>query len=331
MFFHPSFVLFCFFLIFSIIMMVCMNSWFLIWFFIEMNLLSFIPLIMLKKSKYSIESGLKYFFIQTFSSILIFIGVLSMFMNFDMYYFLFISGLSIKLGFVPFHQWIVNIVEGLTWPLVGILLTIQKVGPFILFNYMYININEVMNYMVYIISLLCAMIGSLGGLFTSSLRKIMVFSSISHNSWMILGVVSSIYIWMIYFFFYSFILFSVLYILEKFLMNNLSHMFLKLNFFISLSLGISLLSIGGMPPLTGFIPKFVMIKEFTMNYNIFLLVYLLLGAFISLFFYARIFVFNFIMLMHKNMFLSKSNNGAKISLFINAMGLFMIPIVLMIL
>nr|YP_007026869.1 NADH dehydrogenase subunit 2 [Metacrangonyx longicaudus]CCI69446.1 NADH dehydrogenase subunit 2 [Metacrangonyx longicaudus] len=327
MFFHPSTILFFLFLIFSLIMMVSMNSWFMIWFFIEMNLLSFIPLILLKKNKYSIESSLKYFFIQTLSSILILIGLLMMFMNLEVYNYLFMSGLSIKLGLAPFHQWMVNIGESLTWSLLGMLLTIQKIGPFLLFGYILkYNYNNI--YIIYLISLICMFFGSLGGLFTSSLRKIMVFSSISHSSWMILGIVMYIDLWVFYFSFYSLILFSVLVIFYKFNISNLNHMYLSLNFVISFSLGINLLSMGGMPPMSGFVPKFILMKEFFLCHNYFILFFLLMGVFISLFFYCRMFIFNFIYMMSKNLFLKSKFKEVWPSLYINSSGLILIPLMM---
>nr|CCI69329.1 NADH dehydrogenase subunit 2 [Metacrangonyx sp. 3 ssp. 1 MDMBR-2012] len=324
MFFHPSVFLFFFMLFFSIVMMICMNSWFLIWFFIEMNLLSFIPLIMLKKSKFSVESSLKYFFIQTLSSIFILIGVLMMFMNIEMFNYLFVGGLSIKLGLAPFHQWVVNIVEGLMWPLVGILFTVQKIGPFILLNYMYM-MSESIIYIIYSISILCSVVGCLGGLFTSSLRKIMVFSSISHSSWMVLGLIMSIFMWMIYFMFYSLIFFSVLLYLNKFGLMSLNHMFLKLQYFSSLSLSVGVMSMGGLPPLSGFIPKFIFMKEFILFYNFFLLLFLLLGVFISLFFYSRVFVLNLIYFSSKNLFLMNKETAGSFTMYVNMLGFFLIP------
>nr|CCI69433.1 NADH dehydrogenase subunit 2 [Metacrangonyx sp. 2 MDMBR-2012] len=327
MFFHPSTILFIFFLFFSLIMMISMNSWFLIWFFIEMNLLCFIPLILLKKNKYSMESSLKYFFIQTLSSILILVGMILLFLNFDMYNIFFISGLSIKLGLAPFHQWMVNIVEGLTWPLMGLLLTVQKVGPFILFCYIY-NIKENLIYIMYLIMVINSFFGCLGGLFTNSLRKILVFSSISHASWMILALIKSLSLWILYFGFYSLILFSVFYILSNFYLTNLNHVFLKLNFFISFSLGVSFLSLGGMPPLSGFVPKFILMKEFLMFYNYFILFILLLGVFVSLFFYSRIFVYNFIFLSFKNLFLKYKESKVNFILYINMSGFMVTPLIL---
>nr|CCI69303.1 NADH dehydrogenase subunit 2 [Metacrangonyx samanensis] len=324
MFFHPSSILFFLFLLASIIMMICMNSWFLIWFFIEMNLLCFIPLILLKKSKYSVESSLKYFFVQVLGSILILLGILFMYMNLNLYDYLFISGLSIKLALAPFHQWMINIVEGLDWFLVGLLFTLQKVGPFILLNYIYM-MKESMNYVFYFLALLCALIGSLGGLFTSSLRKIMAFSSVAHSGWLLLSLMLSIYMWLMYFIFYAFILFSILILFNQYTVNNLNHIFLKLNSLISLGMGLSLLSMGGMPPFTGFIPKFIVMKEFMSYCNFFIFFVLLFSVIISLFFYARIFIFNFIFLNNKSVFLLNKNITLPLSLFINLVGLVFIP------
>nr|YP_007026830.1 NADH dehydrogenase subunit 2 [Metacrangonyx goulmimensis]CCI69520.1 NADH dehydrogenase subunit 2 [Metacrangonyx goulmimensis] len=327
MFFHPSTILFIFFLLFSLTMMISLNSWFLIWFFIEMNLLSFIPLILVKKNKYCVESSLKYFFIQTLSSILILVGLVLMFMDMGIYEFFFIGGLSIKLGFAPFHQWVVNVVEGLSWPLVGLLLTIQKVGPFILLGYLY-AMKENLSYVIYALSLVSSFFGCVGGLFTSSLRKILVFSSISHASWMILGLISSIYLWGLYFIFYIMILFSVMSILNFYNLSNLNHMFLKLSFFSSLILGVSVLSMGGMPPMTGFVSKFIVMKEFIVLYNFFILIFLLTSVFISLFFYSRVFMFNFIFLVNKNLFLSSDKKKLGYPLFVNISGFVLIPFIM---
>nr|CCI73881.1 NADH dehydrogenase subunit 2 [Longipodacrangonyx sp. 1 MDMBR-2012] len=325
MFFHPSIILFNFFLVFSVIMIICMNSWFMIWFFIEMNLLFFIPLIMTKKSKYSVEAGLKYFFIQTLSSILILIGLLLLFLNLDIYNFFFVSGLGIKLGLVPFHQWVVNIVSSMNWSLIWMLLTIQKFGPFMLFSYMY-TMSEDIEYLVYVVSIGCAIVGSLGGLFTSSLHKIMAFSSISHSSWMTLSLVVSVHLLIIYFIFYSVILFSVLYVLGSHYLSSLNHIFLKLDFSISLGMGVGLLSMGGMPPFSGFIPKFIVMIEFISLYNYFVLIFLLFGVFVSLFFYSRMFIFNFIFLSSKNLFFYSSKSKMNIVFYVNMVGLLMIPL-----
>nr|YP_007026882.1 NADH dehydrogenase subunit 2 [Metacrangonyx panousei]CCI69459.1 NADH dehydrogenase subunit 2 [Metacrangonyx panousei] len=329
MFFHPSVMLFVFFLLFSLIMMISMSSWFMIWFFIEMNLLSFIPLILLKKNKYSVESSLKYFFIQTISSIMILMGMILLFMNIKFYNLLFISSLSIKLGLAPFHQWIVNIVEGFSWPLMWVFLTVQKIGPFVLFSYIY-NMEKSVIWVIYFISLLCAFFGCLGGLYMSSLRKIMVFSSISHNSWLILGMMLSTYLWFIYFIFYSIILLSVLYIFMSYYIGSLNQMFLKLNFFTSMVLGVGVLSLGGLPPLSGFVPKFIYMKEFLLFYNYFILLFLLLSVFISLFFYCRLFIYNFIYMSNKNFFLSSKNMTINIIMYINIMGFIFLPWVMFI-
>nr|CCI69394.1 NADH dehydrogenase subunit 2 [Longipodacrangonyx sp. 1 MDMBR-2012] len=327
MFFHPSVILFFFSLIFSVVMMISVNSWFMVWFFIEKNLLFFIPLVLVKKSKYSVESSLKYFFIQTLSSIFILLGFLLLFMNLSIFTIFLVSGLSVKLGLAPFHQWVVNIVEGLSWPLIWILFTIQKFGPFLLFNYMYM-IKEDIIYIVYFIILMCAIVGSLGGLFTSSLRKIMAFSSISHSSWLILGLFVSVYLWTIYFIFYSVVLFSVLYIFSDFYLSSLNHLFLKLSLFLSLSMGVGLLSMGGMPPFTGFAPKFIVMKEIMFSCNFFVLLILLMSVFVSLFFYARVFIINFIFLSVKSLFVWNKSDKVSMSLFINMMGLFLIPFIM---
>nr|AXI98533.1 NADH dehydrogenase subunit 2 [Metacrangonyx dhofarensis] len=326
MFFHPSLVSFFFFLFVSIYMMVSVSSWFFVWFFIEMNLLCFIPLINSKKNKYVTESSLKYFLMQALSSIILMIGIVFMYIGLDFFIFFIIGSLSIKLGVAPFHQWMVNISESFSWMLLFVLLTVQKMGPFILLGYSVVDVNKA-SILVLFLSFSSALVGALGGLFTSSLRKILVFSSISHNSWMILAVSVSVYTWLVYFLIYVFVFFSVIYLFSSYNVYSLGQLFLKLNSLDLLCGSVFILSLGGLPPLTGFIPKMFLIKEFMGVYNYFVFFFLLASVFISLFFYSRVFVLNFMYMCSKNMALSGTTSKAGFFLFFNLAGFFILPFV----
>lgn len=66
--------------------------------------------------------------------------------------------------------------------------------------------------------------------------------------------------------------------------------------------GAALLSLGGLPPFTGFIPKFIVTIEIIRNQRIFILLFLLRGTFIRLFFYTRILLTNLIRVSRGNSF-----------------------------
>jgi len=73
-----------------------------------------------------------------------------------------------------------SIVDGLPWPQVLILLTIQKLNPLILI--FFLTKTRLAFLVVYFFALVSALVGSVGGLVQRSVRKILVFSSIAHLS-----------------------------------------------------------------------------------------------------------------------------------------------------
>lgn len=204
----------------------------------------------------------------------------------------------LKIGVAPFHQWVPSIVEGLSWQSLYGLLVFQKINPILLCTFLvrrYIRFT----YLVIIISCL---IGSVGGLIHRSLRKILAYSSIRHTSWILSSIFISKLMWIFYFITYSFILLSVFIIfnsndrfyLNQILMDNkITTIFFR---------GAALLSLGGLPPFTGFIPKFIVTIEIIRNQRIFILLFLLRGTFIRLFFYTRILLTNLIRVSRGNSF-----------------------------
>nr|QOL11940.2 NADH dehydrogenase subunit 2 [Ostrinia scapulalis] len=288
-------------LFFSTLISISSNSWFGCWIGLEINLLSFIPIINNSNNILTSEASLKYFFTQAIASInlLFCIIIKMMFMkNFEMNNTIMImmnSSLLMKMGSAPFHFWFPNIIEGLSWFNSFILMTWQKISPMILLSYWYNN-----NFLILII-ILNSIIGAIGGLNQTSIRKLMTFSSINNLSWMMSAMMISENLWMFYFFMYSFLI-SILCLLfsmiNMFFINQL--FFFNINYLIKLSLLINFLSLGGLPPFMGFLPKWIIIN-FMLNSNLYFLTFILIMmSLILLFFYIRIlyssFMFNYLKL-----------------------------------
>nr|YP_009513827.1 NADH dehydrogenase subunit 2 [Pseudoniphargus stocki]AXH38218.1 NADH dehydrogenase subunit 2 [Pseudoniphargus stocki] len=285
MFIHPSFLLFFMFLLFSVIITVSSNSWLFAWIGLEMNLLSFIPIMLKKLNKYSTEVTIKYFLIQTISSIYL------------LFFFLFMNNyliitlvlvLMLKMGAAPFHQWLPSIVDGLSWPALFILLILQKVNPLILMSFLVKPQSAMYLLQLFIVS--SSLIGAIGGLSQISLRKILAFSSISHLSWLLSSFLVSNWAWLNYFFIYAFILFSLMYTLYNMEIFSINDLLLKNKMNVSMLVSISIMSIGGLPPFSGFVPKFIIMQSLFLNNLYFIMFFLLLSTFISLFFYSRMFL-----------------------------------------
>nr|YP_009261610.1 NADH dehydrogenase subunit 2 [Tyspanodes striata]AKJ25910.1 NADH dehydrogenase subunit 2 [Tyspanodes striata] len=299
---------FFFILIFSSLISISSNSWFGCWIGLKINLLSFIPLINYSNNILSSKASLKYFLVQSIASINLLFCIIFMMIflkNFKMNNLLSIminSSLLMKMGSAPFHFWFPNIIEGLSWLNNFILMTWQKITPIILLSY-YFNKNFLI-----IIIIMNAIIGAIGGLNQTSLRKLMAFSSINNLSWMISSIMISENLWMFYFFMYSLmilIMCLLFYMMNMFFINQL--FFFNINYMIKLSLLINFLSLGGMPPFIGFFPKWIIMNFLILNNFFFLTFILIMMSLIMLFFYIRImyssFMFNYLKLKWMKIFI----------------------------
>lgn len=147
-----------------------------------------------------------------------------------------------------------------------------------------------------IIIILSIFIGSLGGLNQTSLRKLIAFSSINHLGWMLAAIISKENIWEIYFLTYCFLSFTIIFIFNSFKLYHINQIFsLQLNNpVIKICLFLSLLSLGGLPPFLGFIPKWLVIQALTINNFLFLTFIIVCLTLITLYFYIRICYASFI-------------------------------------
>nr|WKU83832.1 NADH dehydrogenase subunit 2 [Ceriana alboseta] len=334
MFNNSSKILFFFILIFSTMITISANSWLGAWMGLEINLLSFIPL-MSDNNLMSNEASLKYFLTQTLAStILLFSSILFIYENNFMNQFNFnkyinmmiLSALLMKSGAAPFHFWFPNVMEGLSWMNSLILMTWQKIGPLMLISYL---MNK---FMLMWSILLCVTIGSLGGLNQTSLRKLMTFSSINHLGWILMSMYSNETLWINYFLFYSFLSFNLIYLFNMFKLFHINQLF-SLFFFnkiLKFSLFLNFLSLGGLPPFLGFIPKWLTIQYLTFNNQMFMMTILILMTLITLFFYLRLCYVAFMLNYYENNWTFKiywNNFLMNIYLFtsfISSFGLFII-------
>nr|ANJ70628.1 NADH dehydrogenase subunit 2 [Pterostichus madidus] len=269
-------------------------TWLGTWMGLEINLLSFIPLLKEKNNPYSTESSIKYFLVQALASTMFLFSILMIMMmkntinnilNIDMLLMMMInSSLLLKMGAAPFHFWFPEIIEGMNWINSLILMTWQKIAPMMLLSYTI----KFSNYIIIII-IITTLVGSINGLNQTSLRKIMAYSSINHLGWMLSSFLNSEMIWLLYFFFYSFISLTLILMLNSFKIFYLKQMytFMNKNILIKFSLMMNLLSLGGLPPFLGFLPKWMIIQYLSNNY-MYLLLFMIMMTLITLFFYLRI-------------------------------------------
>nr|YP_002229139.1 NADH dehydrogenase subunit 2 [Ascaloptynx appendiculata]ACH89988.1 NADH dehydrogenase subunit 2 [Ascaloptynx appendiculata] len=309
------------------------NSWLGAWMGLEINLLSFIPLLTNLKNLSSTESSLKYFIIQALASatLLFVILLMSFFNNFYFEYNNYLnvilnSSLLMKMGAAPFHSWFPEVMEGLNWFMSFILMTWQKIAPMILISYC------MLYEYIYFIIMFSIFIGSIGGFNQTNLRSLMAYSSINHLGWMLSSLMISVSYWLVYFLFYSILSLSIIQMFYQMNIFFFKQIFSSYNNFplIKFLLFCNFLSLGGLPPFTGFLPKWIIIQNLSIT-NPALIFMMVMLTLITLFYYIRLAYSAFMMqstdLYWNNLWISKFS---KTSIVLNFFSLFGLIFIMMI-
>nr|APH08745.1 NADH dehydrogenase subunit 2 [Glyphostoma sp. JEU-2016] len=277
--------------------------WLAVWAGLEINLIGFLPMLIYQKSTSESESAVKYFIVQALgSSFLIFGSLLSFGPSFtwDLYssyrfeilgFCVLLSGLSIKLGVFPFHYWLPSVMAGLPWFSCLLLATWQKLAPlFLLVSLFELSESYMLILMFCLISSGCVITGGVGGMNQTQIRALLAYSSIAHLGWMVFSAVHGEWLVKVYLVVYilvSLSLFSSLWASDSGSMKSISN--LKGSNIYQMSIMVLLLSLAGLPPLFGFIPKWLVILVSAKGALMPIIFLLIMGSLVSLFYYLSLF------------------------------------------
>nr|Q85PQ0.1 RecName: Full=NADH-ubiquinone oxidoreductase chain 2; AltName: Full=NADH dehydrogenase subunit 2 [Paradoxurus hermaphroditus]AAN84590.1 NADH dehydrogenase subunit 2 [Paradoxurus hermaphroditus] len=273
------------------------SHWMLTWIGFEMNMLAVIPILMKKFNPRAMEASTKYFLMQATASMLLMMGITINLLHTGQWTILnnlnptastlMTIALAMKLGLAPFHFWVPEVTQGISLSSGMILLTWQKIAPLSVLYQISPNINPKLLLLMAILSVL---IGGWGGLNQTQLRKILAYSSIAHMGWMSTILIYNPTMMLLNLIIYIMMTLSTFML---FMHNSttttlaLSQTWNKMPLITSLILML-MLSLGGLPPLSGFIPKWMIIQELTKNEMIIMPTFLAITALLNLYFYMRL-------------------------------------------
>nr|YP_009695374.1 NADH dehydrogenase subunit 2 [Curtos bilineatus]QEJ81604.1 NADH dehydrogenase subunit 2 [Curtos bilineatus] len=294
-------------------------SWLGMWIGLEINLLSIIPIIM-NSNILSSESSIKYFITQTLASMFIMMSIIVMMWKLNFYSNMTIhnpmmmilnSSLLIKMGMAPFHFWFPEVLEGLNWFYCMIMLTWQKIAPMML---MMFNSKSILFYSIIIV------MGMIISVFMSfnqmSLRKLMAFSSINHMGWMLTTMLLEKTIWIIYFLVYSIITITITLTMKNIFFLNQMFMINEMKQ-VKIMFILNFMSLSGIPPFLGFLPKWLTIQMMIESKMIILSIMMIFITLIMIFIYMRISMST--LLFKNNQMNWKLNNKIKHNNLFNSM------------
>nr|ADU55084.1 NADH dehydrogenase subunit 2 [Dosidicus gigas] len=330
--FFPSNFLFILIMIMGTLFSLSSSHWLTMWMGLEINLMGFLPLMNIKGKTLEAEASMKYFIIQSMSSSILIISSVLMYNNTLSWYSMFtdstfslmiILSLVLKLGGAPLHFWMPSIAKQMSWSILFMMLTWQKLAPLLMLSLVNSNLMVVM-----LISMASTIVGSIMALNQTNIQLIMTYSSISHLGWMLSMITINSSLTMMYFFNYIMISMPLMNMLS---MTLGTHLFMltqqtKMNNMIPISL---ILSLGGLPPLLGFMSKLIILISLIEMKLMMLTMFMFVGTLISLYFYLNM----SLMLMiksYKNLHSNTANKMYNPIISFNLLGSFIVyPIVIM--
>nr|AGH67826.1 NADH dehydrogenase subunit 2 [Eremomela gregalis] len=273
------------------------NHWMVAWTGLEINTLAILPLISKSHHPRAVEAATKYFITQaTASALVLFSSMTNAWytgqwditqLTHPMACLILTSALAMKLGLAPFHFWFPEVLQG-TQLTTGLLLsTVMKFPPISL---LYMTSSSLNPTLLTCMAILSAALGGWMGLNQTQIRKILAFSSISHLGWMAIIISYSPKLTLLNFYLYALMTTAVFLTLNTIKALKLSTLMITWTKAPALNalLMLTLLSMAGLPPLTGFLPKWLIIQELTKQSMIPAAMLISLLSLLGLFFYLRL-------------------------------------------
>lgn len=300
----------------------------LVMLFIGVEILS-IPLYVLAASKKgdikSNEAGFKYFFLGSLASAIMLFGialVYGAFGTFDLGLLtdkmsttlpamasvgalLIFVGFAFKVSAAPFHFWTPDVYQGTPTPITGFMATIVKGAAFAamlrLFGGAFLNALDTFQGIILFLVILTLIVANTIAAVQTNTKRLLAFSSISHAGFMLGAVLvaqsTNPKIMLFYVLSYgiaSITSFAVLHHVSE-VQDNAEGMEIfkglaKRNPIMAFAMTLSLLSMAGIPPLSGFLAKFFVISEVFKNHHTALVVVMILTSVIGMYYYLKMIV-----------------------------------------
>nr|YP_010271015.1 NADH dehydrogenase subunit 2 [Rhodeus cyanorostris]UJY97967.1 NADH dehydrogenase subunit 2 [Rhodeus cyanorostris]UWR82540.1 NADH dehydrogenase subunit 2 [Rhodeus cyanorostris] len=273
------------------------SHWLLAWAGLEVNTLAIIPLMAERHHPRAVEAATKYFLVQVSATAMILLATTDLAWLTGSWQMINVvtppSGpmifiaLALKIGLAPMHFWMPEVLQGLDLPSGFLLSTFQKLAPLVLIIQTAKGVDP---WLLTTLGLLSTFVGGWGGLSQTQLRKILAYSSIAHMGWMIIIVQYAPQLTLLALFVYIFMTSAAFLTLMTFNVTHLSILAMtwSKNPTLVATAALLLLSLAGLPPLTGFTPKWLILQELTHQDLPATATIMALTSLLTLYFYLRL-------------------------------------------
>ncbi len=323
---RPEFAIILLISIVGMLLMISSNDLLSLFMSMELQSLSLYILVSFSRDDFtSSEAGVKYFIIGSLSTCIFLFGTslvyglvgstsfneISVFMS-DLYstptmlivglIFILVS-LSLKISAAPFHMWTPDVYQGAPSIITTLLSTLPKIAAFgVLIRLLVYPFGEIIvdwGKILIILSISSMLIGSLGALRQTDLKRLMAYSTINHIGFILMGLIpgsedgiTSICIYLIFYVTMNLGIFLFILNMQRDQVSvtsikDLSGLY-RSQPLTAGCISIILFSMAGIPPMAGFIGKLIILNIVIDNNLFFLAVIAVLTSVIAAFYYIRL-------------------------------------------
>ena len=278
-----------------------------------------------REDRNSSEAGVKYFVLGSLSTCIFLFGSSLIYACFGTTNFSEISGainqlneipliliigvvfilvsLSLKISAAPFHMWTPDVYQGAPTIITAYLSVVPKIASFaVIIRFLVFPFGEIIvdwGKIILILSITSMLVGSLGALQQKDLKRLFAYSTINHIGFMLIGLVpgseDGIIAICIYLMLYLIMNIGVFVVILSLSRDNISVSSIKdltgyftNNPFMAVCMAIFMFSMAGIPPLSGFLGKLIVLNVAIDNNLIFLAIIGVISSVIAAYYYLRI-------------------------------------------
>ncbi len=323
---RPEFAIILLISIVGMLLMISSNDLLSLFMSMELQSLSLYILVSFSRDDFtSSEAGVKYFIIGSLSTCIFLFGTslvyglvgstsyneISLFMS-ELYstptmlivglIFILVS-LSLKISAAPFHMWTPDVYQGAPSIITTLLSTLPKIAAFgVLIRLLVYPFGEIIvdwGKILIILSISSMLIGSLGALRQTDLKRLMAYSTINHIGFILMGLIpgsedgiTSICIYLIFYTTMNLGIFLFILNMQRDQVSvtsikDLSGLY-RSQPLTAGCISIILFSMAGIPPMAGFVGKLIILNIVIDNNLFYLAVIAVLTSVIAAFYYIRL-------------------------------------------
>nr|YP_009121421.1 NADH dehydrogenase subunit 2 [Phrynocephalus forsythii]AJA04737.1 NADH dehydrogenase subunit 2 [Phrynocephalus forsythii]AJA04740.1 NADH dehydrogenase subunit 2 [Phrynocephalus forsythii]AJF41780.1 NADH dehydrogenase subunit 2 [Phrynocephalus forsythii]QGZ04895.1 NADH dehydrogenase subunit 2 [Phrynocephalus forsythii]QGZ04897.1 NADH dehydrogenase subunit 2 [Phrynocephalus forsythii] len=279
------------------IMTMSSSNWLMAWIGLELNMLAILPTISKPKTTRASEATIKYFLTQAIASAMMLLSSTTNAWQTGSWDIMELKNkfstttmalsLMMKMGAAPVHFWLPEVLQGATLQTALLITTWQKLAPITL---MYMISNNIQPTLLTSAGILSMIVGGLGGINQTQLRKTMAYSSINNLGWTIMIMALSPNLAIMNISIYIIMTTPIFLMMTNASTKTLQNLTTTWTTSTTMTISIALLmlSTSGLPPFTGFTPKMLALNELITQKLTMLATLAIMTSLISLLFYLRI-------------------------------------------